>query len=190
MRNKAFTLIELLVVISIIVILATISVPTLTLVASSKRLENAGRTIQSALNEARRLSITKRRHHKVVFAASGIKVYDTDEKRYVGEKLSIDGRIEYMLGFRSYTPPFNDSAEDDENPSADAINNYSLEFRNDGSLIFDPHTSVSRSLYEQEGNDEADLVIKQQGEKRRCYLDIDPASGRAIFKMEIPNTGT
>ncbi len=189
MNKRAFTLIELLVVISIIVILATISIPTLALVASSKRLENVGRTIQSALNEARRLSITKRRHHKVIFATSGLKVYDMEKKCYVGEKLTIDNRVEYLLGFRGYTPPFNDSAEDEENPSADAVNNYSIEFRNDGSIIFAPHTSVSRSLYEIEGNDEADLVIKQQGEKRRCYVDIDPASGRAVTKLEITEVG-
>ena len=187
--SKGFTLIELLVVISIIIILATISVPTLALVASSKRLENVGRTIQAALNEARRLSITKRRHHKVIFAASGLKVYDTEENTYVGDKLPLDERVEYLIGFRNYTPPFNDSAEDQENPAADAVNNYSIEFRNDGSIIFDPHTSVSRSLYEQEGNDEADLVIKQRGERRRCYVDIDPASGRAVYKMEIPESG-
>jgi prepilin-type N-terminal cleavage/methylation domain-containing protein len=186
---KAFTLIELLVVISIIVILATMSIPTLNMVASSKRLENAGRTVQSALNEARRLSITKRRHHKVIFAKSGLKVYDTEEKKYVGQKLAIDSRVEYLLGFRNYTPPFNDGAEDDENPAADAVNNYAIEFRNDGSIIFDPYTSVSRSLFAKEGNDEADLIIKQTTEKRRCYLDIDPASGRAIYKLEIPESG-
>jgi prepilin-type N-terminal cleavage/methylation domain-containing protein len=186
MDSKAFTLVELLVVISIIILLATISAPTLSLVANSKRLENAGRTVQSALNEARRLAITKRRHHKVVFAESGLKVYDMEEKCYVGEKLAFDGKLDYLLGFRGYSPPFNDSAEDEESPSADAVNNYSIEFRNDGSAIFDPHTSVSRSLYEQEGNDEADIVMKQPGEKRRCYLDIDPASGRAVYKLEIP----
>ena len=186
---KAFTLIELLVVISIITILATMSVPTLNMVASSKRLENAGRTVQSALNEARRLSITKRRHHKVIFAKSGLKVYDTEEKCYVGQKLALDSRVEYMLGFRNYTPPFNDVAEDEESPAADAVNNYSIEFRNDGSIIFDPYTSVSRSLFQTEGNDEGDIIIKQKTEKRRVYIDIDPASGRAIYKVETPDSG-
>jgi prepilin-type N-terminal cleavage/methylation domain-containing protein len=186
--RSAFTLVELLVVISIIIILASVSIPSLVIIANSKRLENAGRTMQAALNEARRLSITKRKHHRVVFADSGLRVYDTEEKKYVGEKMSIDPRVTYFLGF-SNTPPFNDSAEDAENPSPDAINNFSIEFRNDGSIIFDPHTSVSRSLYEEEGNDEADLIIRQTGEKRRCYVDIDPASGRSVFKVEIPKVG-
>ncbi len=185
-KAQAFTLIELMIVISIMVLLAGMSVPMLSIVARGKRLENAGRAIQSGLNEARRLSITKRRHHKVVFAASALKIYDTVEKRYVGEKMRLDSRIAYKLGFRSYTPPYQDSAEDDLNPSADAINNYSLEFRNDGSLIFDPYTSISRTLFDIEGNNEADLVITLAGERKRCYVDIDPASGRATFKMETP----
>lgn len=187
--SRAFTLVELLVVISIIAILVSISIPTLSMVASSKRLENAGRTIQSALNDARRLSITKRRHHRVVFAASGLRVYDVEEKSYVGGKLALDKGVTYTLGFRHYSEPYNDSAEDEDYPSAEAVNDYSIEFRNDGSIIFDPHTSVSRSLFEEVGNDQADLVIKQQGEKKRCYVDIDPASGRADIKVEEVGAG-
>lgn len=184
--TRAFTLIELMVVISIIAILATVSVPTLSIIANSKRLESTGRIVQSALNEARRLSITKRRHHKVVFTASGLKVYDMKTRKYVGEKLVIDKRVSYKLGFRRYTPPFNDSGEDEEFPAREAIDNYSIEFRNDGSAIFDPHSSVSRSLYQEEGNDLADLVFEQEMEKKKCYVDIDPASGRAIYKVETP----
>lgn len=187
--SRAFTLVELLVVISIIAILVSVSIPTLSLVASSKRLQNAGRTMQSALNDARRLSITKRRHHKVIFATSGLKVYDMEKKAYVGEKLTLDRGVEYILGFRHHSEPYNDSAEDEDNPSAEAVNEYSIEFRNDGSIIFDPYTSVSRSLYEEVGNDEADIIIKQRGEKKRCYVDIDPASGRAAIKVEEPGIG-
>lgn len=200
--TRGFTLIELLAVITIIVIIAAASVPALSLFMRAKQLENSGRIIQAAIDTARREAITKRRHYKVVFCINKaveppqgrIKIYQVPKKslniveqgRYVGEVMKLPPGISYVLGFKGYTAPFDDSNEDQRNPSPDAIANYSIEFSSDGSASFGNYTSVSRSQFDVVGGDRADIVVTQTGESKKCYIDIDPASGRTVYKVEQP----
>jgi prepilin-type N-terminal cleavage/methylation domain-containing protein len=66
-RRDGFTLTELLVVIAIIMLLSAAAVPALSAFRRGQRLDQSARLVQSALNDARRLSITKRARHVVVF---------------------------------------------------------------------------------------------------------------------------
>jgi prepilin-type N-terminal cleavage/methylation domain-containing protein len=198
----AFTLMELMMVISIIVIIAAASVPALSVFMRGRQLENAGKTIQTAIDTARREAITKRRHCKVVFCINRaqdppqgrVKIYQiprkaaniTEQGRYIGEVMKLPPGISYLLGYRGYSAPFDDSNEDQSNPSPDAIANYAIEFYSDGSANFGSYTSVSRAQFDIPGSDKADIVVIQVGEPRRCYIDIDPASGKTVYKVEKP----
>jgi type II secretory pathway pseudopilin PulG len=63
---KSFTLIELLVVISIIILATAMAIPAVNKFTRGQGLENAGRLMQSAFNEARRSAITTRKPHYLV----------------------------------------------------------------------------------------------------------------------------
>lgn len=65
-RNLGFTLIELLVVISIIILATAMAIPAVNKFTRGQGLENAGRLMQSAFNEARRSAITTRKPHYLV----------------------------------------------------------------------------------------------------------------------------
>ena len=200
--KAAFTLIELTMVITIVVIVAAASVPALSVFMRGKQLENSGKIIQAAIDAARREAITKRRHHKVVFCVDRaqdppqgrIKIYqvprkglkDMEQGKYLGEVMKLPPGVSYVLGYKGYTPPFDDSNEDQRNPSNDAITNYAIEFYSDGSASFGTFTSVSRAQFDIAGGDKADIVVMQAGEPRRCYIDIDPASGKTVYKVEKP----
>jgi prepilin-type N-terminal cleavage/methylation domain-containing protein len=64
--NRGFTLIELLVVISIIILATAMAVPAVNKFTRGQGLENAGRLMQSAFNEARRSAITTRKPHYLI----------------------------------------------------------------------------------------------------------------------------
>lgn len=64
--QRGFTLIELMVVISIILLATAVAVPAVTKFSRGQLLANTGRLLQSAINEARRASITSRRRHYLI----------------------------------------------------------------------------------------------------------------------------
>ncbi|MFH1422679.1 MAG: prepilin-type N-terminal cleavage/methylation domain-containing protein [Planctomycetota bacterium] len=194
-KKAAFTLVELMVTISIIIIIVSASIPALNIFMRGKQLENSARVIQSAIETARRESITKRKNYKVVFCMNKannppqgrIKIYDIETGKYTGDVMKLSPGISYRLGFKgSNTEPFDDSNENQSNPSPEAIEGYSIELRRDGSIDFGNYTSVSRALFDSAGADKGDIIILQTGERRRCYIDIDPAAGRTLSKIEKP----
>jgi len=65
--HRRFTLMELLVVISIIILATAMAVPAVNKFTKGQTLQNAGRLLQSAFNEARRAAITTRRPHFLLF---------------------------------------------------------------------------------------------------------------------------
>lgn len=81
-RRGGFTLTELLVVIAIIMMLAAATVPAIAAFRRGQRLEHAMRLVQSALNDARRLAITKHARHVVVFYSYEEKTGDPQSIRH------------------------------------------------------------------------------------------------------------
>ena len=65
-RRGGFTLIELLVVMAIVVVMTAITIPAMTQFLKGRKLDDSGRIIQSAFNEARRAAITTRKDHFLI----------------------------------------------------------------------------------------------------------------------------
>lgn len=65
-RRGGFTLIEMLVVMAIIVVMTAITIPAMTQFLKGRKLDDSGRIIQSAFNEARRAAITTRKDHFLI----------------------------------------------------------------------------------------------------------------------------
>ncbi|MCX7703154.1 MAG: prepilin-type N-terminal cleavage/methylation domain-containing protein [Planctomycetota bacterium] len=180
-KGRGFTLVEVMVVLVIVSILIGLAVPMFSLFSRRRKLENAGRLFQSAVNTARSYAVTRQKRFKLVFAQSALKIYNTETGKYQ-ERFPIPVGVEYYIEFKGdRATGFDDSAESPESPSPTAVNNYSLEFRVDGSINFGQYTSVSYSEYAQDRK--ADIVIHQKGETARCFIDLEPASGKANWKF-------
>jgi len=66
-KGKGFTLLELLVVMSVMVILMTLSLPSITSIMTGSKLERAGQMVADAMTLARQEAISKNREVQVVF---------------------------------------------------------------------------------------------------------------------------
>ncbi len=77
-RRRGFTLVEMLVVIGIIIALMAVAVPALLAFRKGQRLDQAGRSVQSLLNSARREALTSKKRIVVV-------LYQTEDPNDPGD---------------------------------------------------------------------------------------------------------
>ncbi|TET38158.1 MAG: prepilin-type N-terminal cleavage/methylation domain-containing protein [Planctomycetota bacterium] len=205
--EKAFTLVEILVVITIIGILALMTVPAFQMFSKGQRLRNAGRLFQSAFDLAKRYAVNTRKSYHVLFLEDKLVIYGRDVRTLTGDKDDADpdaddaagkgispykkeillGKfVKYELGFRkdSYATEHAKTREE----AIAALDKFALEFRPDGSINFEDFTDVPRDYIgsvkrgiEAKG---ADIYIRmKKGDKRCCFMDIDPASTRTRMNL-------
>lgn len=98
-RNGGFTLMELLVVMGIIIILTAMSLPAISKFLDGQSLQQSGRILQSAFNDARRAAITQRtKQYLVFFRETDL---GTGERRYgvrrYREKFGYEGDAHLLL---------------------------------------------------------------------------------------------
>lgn len=66
-RYRGFTVLELMVVVGIILLMTALALPAVTTFLRGQRLQQSGRIMQSAFNEARRAAITQRTKQYLIF---------------------------------------------------------------------------------------------------------------------------
>lgn len=98
-RNRGFTLMELLVVMGIIIIMTAMSLPAISKFLDGQSLQQSGRIVQSAFNDARRAAITQRTKQYLVFfretdAGTGERRYGIRRYR---EKFGYEGDVHLLL---------------------------------------------------------------------------------------------
>lgn len=192
-----FTLIEMVVTIGIIILAAGFLAPALGSLFENRKLENAGTLIVSVMNEARNISVTKKKTVSVCFLRDGLRLYEGAKGDGIGEfKGSLEaydpdrsGQIRYDLHFADLEyedlPEKLAMEEDGESPDrwVPTDEDIVLDFLSDGTIDFGRFSDVPSYHYLAEPVSGADISIGKVGEWSRCYIDIRP-TGRAKAKVE------
>lgn len=195
-RCQGFTLVEMIVTIGIIIVAAGFIAPAVTAIFKDRRIENAAATIITTVNEARNAAVTKKQLHSVVFLKAGVRLYrhprGEDTGGFVGGLRSINvpgaDHIRYDLPSarldsnelpESLQSQFDNLAQDDWKPFDQ---DHFITLLTDGTIDFGRNVDIPTYRYNSEPPSGADLIIRQKGDSRACYVDIRP-TGRVTSKV-------
>ena len=236
--GRGFTVLELMVVVGIIMLMTALALPAVTTFLRGQRLQQSGRIMQSAFNEARRAAITQRTKQYLVFFRSVDELGQErlsaqryrDRHGWEGEPFNLLPGVQFeteaatVAGasqrIRALKVAIYDQkpAEDDPNLFQDRRPKKNsglgwIEFRKDGTIdlmdapltnqnqptiapnLFDLNVGVQLSELQLDNLvDQVDMSLREAGGhtvNKRCFVDIDPNTGRVRFRVvEGINTTT
>jgi len=194
--RAGFTLIEMIVTIGIIIVAAGFIAPAVTAIFQDRRLENAAAIILTTVNEARNAAVTKKQPHSVVFLQAGVRLYrhpkGEDEGGFVGgiRAINIPGadHVSYDMPCARYLPAdlatqlqcqIEGINQDRWVPLPEDV---FITLRADGTIDFGTNDDIPSYRFNNDPPSGGDLLIRQKGDSRVCFVDIRP-TGRVASKV-------
>jgi len=194
--RAGFTLIEMIVTIGIIIVAAGFIAPAVTAIFQDRRLENAAAIILTTVNEARNAAVTKKQPHSVVFLQSGVRLYrhpkGEDEGGFVGgiRAINIPGadHVSYDMPCARYLSAdlatqlqcqIEGTNQDRWVPLPEDV---FITLRTDGTIDFGTNDDIPSYRFNNDPPSGGDLLIRQKGDSRVCFVDIRP-TGRVASKV-------
>lgn len=196
-------MVELMVVIGIMGIMMLISVPLFNRFARGQDLKDSGRIFQQVFRQARWEAITRRERIRIVFTKDALGIYS--EKDGYGEDFEpifLPKGVTYKYNFgekKRLSPP-------DDFPLPEKISDTQtggafpgkIEFLIDGSInfgtplqdrpqprveeirLFDPNREINQRVPR---DVLTDFILFRRGDTKVCFVDVDPNSGRVLFRV-------
>ncbi|NRA75748.1 MAG: type II secretion system protein [Planctomycetes bacterium] len=194
--RAGFTLIEMIVTIGIIIVAAGFIAPAVTAIFQDRRLENAAAIILTTVNEARNAAVTKKQPHSVVFLQAGVRLYrhpkGEDEGGFVGgiRAINIPGadHVSYDMPCARYLSAdlatqlqcqIEGINQDRWVPLPEDV---FITLRPDGTIDFGTNDDIPSYRFNNDPPSGGDLLIRQKGDSRVCFVDIRP-TGRVASKV-------
>lgn len=194
--RAGFTLIEMIVTIGIIIVAAGFIAPAVTAIFQDRRLENAAAIILTTVNEARNAAVTKKQPHSVVFLQAGVRLYrhpkGEDEGGFVGgiRAINIPGadHVSYDMPCARYLSAdlatqlqcqIEGINQDRWVPLPEDV---FITLRADGTIDFGTNDDIPSYRFNNDPPSGGDLLIRQKGDSRVCFVDIRP-TGRVASKV-------
>ena len=194
--RAGFTLIEMIVTIGIIIVATGFIAPAVIAIFQDRRLENAAAIILTTVNEARNAAVTKKQPHSVVFLQSGVRLYrhpkGEDEGGFVGgiRAINVPGadHVSYDMPCARYLSAdlatqlqcqIEGINQDRWVPLPEDV---FITLRPDGTIDFGTNDDIPSYRFNSDPPSGGDLLIRQKGDSRVCFVDIRP-TGRVASKV-------
>lgn len=185
-RNQGFTLVELLIVIAIFALMLSMSAPAISDFRKQRELRSAGQFVQTTFLQSRSLGISSSGQIYVIFfvadndavtlppsgGSDSVTVQGAKGSIYTYEFRTDDAgdKALFQIGQPLVLPPLVSF----ETPAATKT----YTFNRNGTISF-----AGNLGNDPDSQDNTDVVIRQTGTNLKCYLDINPNTGKVRFAV-------
>jgi prepilin-type N-terminal cleavage/methylation domain-containing protein len=195
--KSGFSMIELLVVVTIILVLVTGSISIMSVFMRGQGIKQSGRVIQGQFMNARQKATSEKTVYYLVFdtqkqvmrmyrdvdpdGPTAPKTYDrlfqltgVDKDQLEGDEHPLPNRIEFGCAQTWVVPSIATKCMTSTAPFNIAGSSFWISFYPDGTCVL----PAAEKTYDPDTGGTADLILVQNGQTNKLFMDLNPASGK------------